>query len=294
MKAMSEREFSLYRKLIYSNAGICLTPPKKALLEARLGRRLRELGLESFLDYYQRVTIDPTGHELVQLLDRVTTNETHFFREPRQFEFLEHVLLPDWRAQAEAGLRPRQLRVWSAGCATGEEPYSLAMTLLDHLPPARGWKLEIIGTDLSSRAVESAQKAIWPIAKAKEIPDKYLKRFMLKGTGEQKACMKAGPEIISIVRCQNLNLNAEHYPIPGIFDLIFCRNVMIYFDPQSRACVIDRVLRHLALTGYLFVGHAESLHGASAQLRHVIPTVYNHNSAPQSTANPPWQAGATR
>ena len=122
MKAMSECEFSLYRKLIYGNAGICLTAPKKALLEARLGRRLRELGLESFLDYYQRVTTDPTGHELVQLLDRVTTNETHFFREPGQFEFLEHVLLPDWRAQAEAGLRPRHLRVWSAGCATGEEP----------------------------------------------------------------------------------------------------------------------------------------------------------------------------
>jgi chemotaxis protein methyltransferase CheR len=161
-------------------------------------------------------------------------------------------------------------------------------------PSARGWKLEIIGTDLSSRAVESAQKAIWPIAKAKEIPDKYLKRFMLKGTGEQKACMKAGPEIRSIVRCQNLNLNAEHYPIPGMFDLIFCRNVMIYFDAPSRARVIDRLLRHLALTGYLFVGHAESLHGASAQLRHVIPTVYNHTSAPQSAANPPWQVGATR
>ena len=135
------------------------------------------------------------------------------------------------------------------------------------------------------------KKAIWPIAKAKEIPDKYLKRFMLKGTGEQKACMKAGPEIISIVRCQNLNLNAEHYPIPGIFDLIFCRNVMIYFDPQSRACVIDRLLRHLALTGYLFVGHAESLHGASAQLRHVIPTVYNHNSAPQKRRQPALAGG---
>src|SRR4030095_13425366 len=127
------------------------------------------------------------------------------------------------------------------------------MALLDHLPSARGWTLEIIGTDLASRAVESSQKAIWPIAKAKEIPDEYLKRFMLKGTGEQKGCRKAGPEIRSNVRCKNLNLNAEPYPIPGMFDLIFCRNVMIYFDVPSRARVIDRLLRHLALTGYLFV-----------------------------------------
>jgi chemotaxis protein methyltransferase CheR len=276
MKAMSEREFSLYRKLIYSKAGICLNPPKKALLEARLVRRLRELSMESFLAYYEYATADFTGNEIVQLLDRVSTNETHFFREPKQFEFLDHKLLPTWISEADAGLRPPRIRVWSAGCSTGEEPYSLAMILLDHLAPKMEWKIEIIGTDLSSRAIASAQKALWPIAKAKEIPDHYLKRFMLKGTGSQAAHMKAGAEIRSMVRFQNLNLNDEHYAVSGTFDLIFCRNVLIYFDAESRARVIHRLLHHLALAGYLFIGHAESLTGFSERLRHIIPTVYHH------------------
>jgi len=274
MKPMSDHDFARYRKLIYSRAGICLTAPKKALLEARLGRRLRELGIESFVDYYQYVAADPSGAELVQLLDRIATNETHFFREPRQFEFLENTLLPQWLAQGEAGLRARRVRVWSAGCSTGEEPFSLAMVLLDHLPPGRGWSLEILASDLSSRAVAAAQSAVWPIARAKEIPERYLKRFMLKGVGARAACMKARPELRAIVRCLPLNLNAESYPLPGGFDLIFCRNVMIYFDAPTRARVVEQLLRHLAPGGYLFVGHAESLTGLSARLRHVVPTVY--------------------
>lgn len=284
MESMSDHEFSRYRKLIYSRAGINLMPPKKALLEARLNRRLRELGLESFREYYDYITADQSGAELVRLLDRVATNETHFFREPRQFEFLENRLLPDWLAQGDAGLRPRQVRVWSAGCSTGEEPYSLAMTLLDHLPPARGWKLEIVGSDLSTRVVEAAQKAIWPIAKAEEIPESYLKRFMLKGSGAQAAYMKAGPGLRSIVRCMNLNLNAHSYPLSGLFDLIFCRNVMIYFDAPTRGRVVERLLRHLTAGGYLFVGHAESLTGFNSQLRHVIPTVYTTQIPASSTS----------
>ncbi len=295
---MSDREFNLYRKLIYSRAGICLSSPKKALLEARLGRRLRELGLESYLAYYQYVTEDPSESELVRLLDRVSTNETHFFREPRQFDFLEQKILPNWVMQADRGLRPQQVRVWSAGCSTGEEPYSLAMMFLDHLPLERGWEIEIIGTDLSSRAIESAQRAIWPIAKAKEIPEKYLKRFMLKGVGSQAASMKAGPEIRAIVCLENLNLNDEHYPVAGIFDLILCRNVLIYFDAESRARVIRRLQNHLAPGGYLFVGHAESLNGVSEQLRHVIPTVYHQVAvdklSPAGSAAPSLETGAVR
>jgi chemotaxis protein methyltransferase CheR len=296
MTTMSDREFTLYRKLIYSRAGICLTPPKKALLEARLGRRLRELGLGSFLAYYQYVTDEPNETELVRLLDRVSTNETHFFREPRQFNFLEQKIIPNWISQAKQGLRAERIRVWSAGCSTGEEPYSLAMMLLEHFPPEHGWEIEVLGTDLSSRVIAAAQKAIWPIAKAKEIPEKYLKRFMLKGTGSQMASMKAGPEIRAIVRLENLNLNDGSYPITGHFDLILCRNVLIYFDAESRAGVIHRLQRHLAPEGYLFVGHAESLTGFSERLRHVIPTVYHHiavnPSVPTDSAVPPWQAGA--
>jgi chemotaxis protein methyltransferase CheR len=294
MKAISDREFSLYRKLIYGKAGICLSPTKKAFLEARLARRVRELGMDSFHAYYQYVTEDQNGNELAQLLDRISTNETHFFREPRQFEFLEQQIFPDWKAQGDSGLRPRRIRVWSAGCSTGEEPYSLAMILLDHFPGGSGWEIEIIATDLSSRALNSARKAVWSIAKAKEIPQSYLKRFMLKGTGSQQAYMKAGAEIQAIVRFQQLNLNDDHYAVPEPFDLIFCRNVLIYFDAASRARVVYRLVNRLAPGGFLLVGHAESLNGVSDRIRHVRPTIYVQCSVKSFAANhAPGQAGAT-
>ena len=274
MKAISDREFTLYRKLIYSKAGICLSPTKKAFLEARLTRHIRELGMDSFQAYYQHVTQNQNGGELEQLLDRVTTNETHFFREPRQFEFLEQQILPNWKAAGINGSRTQRIRVWSTGCSTGEEPYSLAMILLDHFPPGSGWEVEIIATDLSSRALKSARKAIWSIAKAKEIPQSYLKRFMRKGIGSQQAYMKASPEIQAIIRFQHLNLNDDHYAVTGPFDLIFCRNVLIYFDAESRARVVDRLVNYLAPAGFLLVGHAESLSGVSDRIRHVKPTIY--------------------
>ena len=294
MKAISDREFILYRKLIYSKAGIWLSPTKKAFLEARLSRRLRELGMDSFQAYYQYVTQNPDGSELEQLLDRVSTNETHFFREPRQFEFLEQQIFPDWKAQGDSGLRPRRIRVWSAGCSTGEEPYSLAMILLDHFPRGSRWEIEIIATDLSSRVLKSAQKAVWSIVKAKEIPQSYLKRFMLKGTGSQQAYMKAGTEIQAIIRFQQLNLNDDHYAVPEPFDLIFCRNVLIYFDAASRARVVYRLVNRLAPGGFLLVGHAESLNGVSDRIRHVRPTIYVQGSAKSFASNrAPGQGGET-
>jgi chemotaxis protein methyltransferase CheR len=294
MKAISDREFSLYQKLIYSKAGICLSPTKKAFLEARLSRRLRELGMDSFQAYYQHVTQNQNGGELEQLLDRVSTNKTHFFREPRQFEFLEQQILPDWKTDGNSGSRPRRIRAWSAGCSTGEEPYSLAMILLDHFPRGSGWEIEIIATDLSSRALKSARKAVWSIAKANEIPQSYLKRFMRKGTGSQHAYMKAGPEIQSIIRFQHLNLNDNHYAVTEPFDLIFCRNVLIYFDAESRARVVDRLVNYLAPAGFLLVGHAESLSGVSDRIRHVRPTIYVQVAAHHFALNrASGQAGET-
>jgi chemotaxis protein methyltransferase CheR len=169
--------------------------------------------------------------------------------------------------------------LWSAGCSSGEEPYSIAMLLLDHFPRHSGWQLEILATDLSTRILERAQSALWPIAKAQEIPEKYLKSYMLRGTGAQQGQMKAGAEIRSLIRFQRLNLNDERYPITGRFDAIFCRNVLIYFDTNSRRRVIDRLIDCLAPGGYLFVGHAESLTGITNRVRHVTPTVYHLNES---------------
>jgi len=272
IQSISDREFTLFQELIYKEAGIYLSTAKKSLLVGRLTRRLRELGLHSFKTYYDRVIA--LEEEQIRLLDAISTNETHFFREPRQFDFLEQQLFPAWVREAESGLRSKVIRVWSAGCSTEEEPYSLAMTLLFHFPTASGWKIEILATDLSTRVLERARKAIWPIERAKEIPERYLKAFMLKGSRSQEGKMKAGPEIRSMIRFERLNLNKEVYPFQKPFDLLFCRNVLIYFDTESKRRVIDRLLQVLSPTGYLFIGHAESLTGLGDRVRSILPTVY--------------------
>jgi chemotaxis protein methyltransferase CheR len=296
VKPIGEREFGLFQKLIYRSAGIHLSATKRALLEARLVKRVRELGLDSFSAYYDYLTQDGSGAELGELLDRIATNETRFFREPRQFDFLEEKIFQQWQAEAAGGARPKHLRAWSAGCATGEEPFSIAMTLLDHYPARAGWRVEIFASDLSSRALHAARTAVWPISKAKEIPLGYLKRFMLRGTGSQQGKMKASPVILGTVRFEQLNLHDEVYPSIGSFDLILCRNVLIYFDAASRAGVIERLLDHLAPTGYLFVGHAESLAAMSERVRYVVPTVYRHAAAEPSDRAPTvehvWKRGA--
>jgi len=162
----------------------------------------------------------------------------------------------------------------SAGCSTGQEPYSLAMLLLDRCPATSGWETEIVATDLSTRVLETARAGIWPIAKAEEIPAPYLKAFMLKGFADQAGKMKAGPEIRSVIQFFRMNLNEPAYPLTGKFDLIFCRNVLIYFDMRGREQVVRRLASFLSPGGYLFLGHAESLHGISDCLRTVVPTVY--------------------
>ena len=279
IRPLTPREFALFQELIHREAGIHLSDAKQALLVGRLSRRLRELGLSSFGAYFAYAT-DPANHaEQVELINRICTHETHFFREPRQFEFLEQTVVPAWQADAQAGRRAKRLRLWSAGCSSGEEPYSLAMSLLAHCPPGDGWEVEILATDISTRVLERARAATWPIAKAAEIPPAYLKRFMLRGRGAHHGEMKAGPEIRAIVTFQQLNLNAERCGVAGPFDLILCRNVLIYFDAPGRERVARRLLSLLAPDGLLFLGHAESLNGLSDRPRNVIPTVYTRSPA---------------
>jgi chemotaxis protein methyltransferase CheR len=170
--------------------------------------------------------------------------------------------------------------VWSAGCSTGEEPYSLAMVLRHHLPAEEGWEIELLATDLSTRILERARQSLWPVEKAREIPKHYLRAWMLRGVGSQTGWMKAGPELRSLVRFQRVNLN-DCQGVTGRFDLLFCRNVLIYFDMASKARAVERLLGHLSPEGFLFLGHAESLTGLTSHVRTVISTVY---SLPES----PW------
>lgn len=269
---ISESEFHLFQELIYRDAGIWLSTAKIALLTGRLARRLRFYGLQSFTQYYRLVTDSP--EERIHMLDAISTNETHFFREPRHFELLQATIFPRWKREAEAGQRNRVIRVLSAGCSTGQEPYSLAMILLANFLQGERWEIEITATDLSTRALDLAKKGIWPAEKARDIPRAYLKTYMLKGVGEQSGNVKAGPEIRSLINFCRVNLNNSTYPLAGRFDLIFCRNVLIYFDAHSRAQVVRRLAGFLAPDGYFFVGHAESLHKMGDVLTNWVSTVY--------------------
>ena len=283
IRPLTDREFTAFQALIYQDAGIYLSDVKKALLVGRLSRRIRELGLDSFGAYYDHVVDPRNPTERVELINAICTHETHFFREPRQFEYLEQVILPRWRAAAETGQRPKRVRAWSAGCSSGEEPFSIAMSLLSLCPPSQGWTVEVLATDVSTRVLERARAAVWPIARSAQIPPAYLKRFMLRGKGEHFEEMKAGPEIRAAVRFSQLNLNTGPYSIAGDFDLIFCRNVLIYFNAASKERAVRQLLARLVPDGYLFLGHAETLNGLveqpvpSAAPRAAIPTVYTRS-----------------
>ena len=267
--AITDREFALFQSLIKREVGIYLAPVKKALLVGRLSKRLRTLGLTTFEAYYRRIVDEDDRAERLEMLDCVSTNETHFFREPRQFEFLERQVIPPWKRNM-----PRPLRIWSAGCSTGEEPFSLAMLLRHHFPPGSGREIEILGTDISTRALARAEAAVWPIDRASEIPLSYRRAFMMRGTGPQEGRMKAAPEIRELVRFERVNLNEDRYPVQGPFHLIFCRNVLIYFQAETKLRVIHRLLDLLTPDGLLFLGHAESLNAVTDRVTTVVPTVY--------------------
>ncbi len=276
---LGAREFRLFQRLILREAGIQLVDAKRVLVEGRLARRLRELDLD-FPAYYALVEADPA--ERVRMLDCISTNETHFFREPKQFEFLESRLLPEWQARVERLSLPRRFRVWSAGCSTGEEPYSVAMSFLARFPPGSGFEISVLASDLSSRVLGSATAALFPLDKSAEIPAPYLRSFMLKGLGPQAGRMKAGPPLRAAVRFERLNLNADSFGLAERFDLVLCRNVLIYFEAQAKQRVVGRLLERLDPEGYLFLGHAESLTGLHTRTLSVGPTIYRH--APRTTA----------
>lgn len=269
---LTKQEFVLFQDLILRESGIHLGARNRAMLVSRLWRRLRALELNSFAAYYRLVRANPA--EMVQMLDYVSTNETHFFREPASFKCLRERVFPEWLAAADLNQRPRTLRVWSAACSTGEEPYSLAMLLLSGFPPENGWKIEVLGSDLSTKVLARAAKATWPSDKISNVPVEYQRQFFLKGFGPDKGKIRVTDEVRRVVRFQRVNLVHDEYEVFGPFDLIFCRNVIIYFEWETKLKVIDRVGRYLAPNGYLFLGHAESVHGMTEHLESVTPKVF--------------------
>jgi len=260
---ISEREFQAIRAWIREAAGINLSEQKKALIVGRLAARLRHHGLESYGQYFDLLQSGTQPAEVQIAVDLLTTNETHFFREPKHFDFLREKIL----AGRQAG---RAFRAWSAASSTGEEPYSIAMTLADSLGEAP-W--EVVASDLSSRVLARAETGHYAIARAKTIPRAYLQRYCLKGVASQEGTFLIDPRLRSRVRFMQVNLVA---PLPQLreFDVIFLRNVMIYFDMPTKLEVVSRMLPYLARGGHIIVGHSESLNGVSDALKSVQPSIY--------------------
>ena len=266
--------FQKFQNLIYGETGIWLGNSKTALLTGRLFRRLLHLNIPSLKEYYELVAVPDGLEERARMIDAITTNETRFFREPRQFDFLVQQAFPRWRAEAERGLRTKRLRIWSAGCSSGEEPYSLAMLLAHYLPTEEGWDTRILATDISNRMLEKARRGIYDATRAEGISKELLRKFVLRGIAEQDGRIKVKISIQEMIDFTRMNLNVTPYLVQGPFDVILCRNVLIYFSADSRKRAVSNLVAQLAGNGFLFVGHAENLTSQSAQLRSIEPTIY--------------------
>jgi chemotaxis protein methyltransferase CheR len=276
VRRLSGAEFDAFQGLIYQVTGIHLAPSKGDMLAVRLGRRLRALGLDSFADYYTRVTSDPSGAEREQFINAVTTNKTHFFREPHHFELLRDQVIPRVRAATSPGAR--RLRIWSAAASTGEEAYSAAM-VAHHALAGDGCAIEIVGSDIDTDVLAHARAGIYAEEQVAETPDHLRQRYLVR----DGARWRVADELRALVQFTRVNLIHDAIPYQGAFDAVFLRNVLIYFDPETRSRLIHRIRPYFAERGYLFLGHAESLLGVTDRLVSAGRTAYRPRST-RSTA----------
>lgn len=269
---LSDREFESFADLVHKKAGINLHSGKKELVRARLAKRIREGGFGNFRKYYQYVIQDETGAELVNLLDSISTNLTRFFREPKHFQFMTQTCLPGL-SSSSIKKRDYGLRIWSAGCSTGEEPYSIAMTVLDYSSEFSRTDFKVLATDLSSRVLSAAWRGVYPSDRVSDVPLPRLRKYFKKGHGRSAGWFRVKDELRQLVVFRRLNL-IEPFPFKKKFDIIFCRNVMIYFNKETQMSLLACFKQVLTEGGYLFIGHSESLTGFDHGLKYIQPTIY--------------------
>ena len=266
--SLSDEVFGLFQNLIYTTAGIRLSSQKKGLLSSRLLKRLKKLGIDSLHEYYRRVKDD--SNELVEMINCISTNTTHFFRENHHFEYLKNKIMPELLTIKSSG---KTIRIWSAGCSTGEEPYSIAITLCEALGDMRGWDIKVLATDISTKVLGAAQSGIYEYEAVSDMPEDIVRRYFLRGAGENTGKIKVRDFLKDMIRFRRLNLKDGAYPFKRKFDVIFCRNVMIYFDEDMKQHVLSMFHRHLSDSGHLFLGHSETMLGSNG-FKPVFITVY--------------------
>ncbi len=263
-------DFNFLRRLANERTGIVVGEDKFDMFYARLSRRLRKLGLENFRDYCELVRKDASGEEVLELVNAITTNLTAFFRENHHFEFLAKQVVAE-HLQRHPTSHP--LRVWSAGCSTGEEPYSIAISLLEALPGHRLGDLQILATDIDSNVLAKAASGVYPADRVSGISDTRLRRWFLRGKGGNNGTVKLKPEIRRHIRFGKLNL-MENWQLEEPVDVIFCRNVIIYFGKEDKIRLMGKYANALESQGYLFIGHSESLFKISDRFELVGNTIY--------------------
>jgi chemotaxis protein methyltransferase CheR len=264
----TDRHFDKLRRLASEHTGIVLGENKRQMMYGRLARRIRQLGLRGFDEYCARLEEDPES-ELGELVNAITTNLTAFFRENHHFEHLARTAVPE---VLERNAATRRLRIWSAGCSTGEEPYSIAM-VLGESAELSGWDTRILATDIDTNVVAKADTGIYPLDRVRDMDSKRRRRWFQKGTGANAGKCRVHASLREMIAFRPLNLLGP-WPMRGPFDIIFCRNVVIYFDKETQHSLFDRYADILAPGGYLYIGHSESLFRISNRFRSVGGTVY--------------------
>ncbi|HOQ12127.1 MAG: Chemotaxis protein methyltransferase [Spirochaetes bacterium ADurb.Bin218] len=271
---MSEAERAQISSFIESEFGIKMPAIKKVLLTGRLAKRLRALGFSSYGDYYRFIRSDKGAAELFIFADLISTHETSFFREEQHFAYLYSEILPRLAESTGAGVK-RAIRILSAACSTGEEVYSIAMTIEEFKRKViSNYMYNITGSDISIKVIESAKRAVYSNSRLKNVSGEYQRRYFMKGKNDKKELVRIVPEIRINTNFMVLNLMDDYYPFTEKFDVIFCRNALIYFDRENQINVIRKLCNHLMKNGFLLIGHSETMTGYNLPLRCVEPTIY--------------------
>ncbi len=281
---LTDKEFDGFRALIYKLTGIALNDGKRQLVQSRLQKRLRFYHFATFAEYHRLVSSLGSGDdETATFINCITTNKTDFFREPHHFEFVTQQILPDLARQAQAEGRSPRLRVWHAGCSSGEEPYTLGIALAESLDGKGNWDVRQLASDIDTNVLAQAERGVYPADRVAPIPADCLRRHFLRGTGDSRELYQVKPALRSQVTFRQINL-LEEWPLQPAtrFDMIFCRNVVIYFDKPTQQRLFARFQERLRPGGYLFLGHSESLHGQNEAFDSVGHTIYRLRDGSQS------------
>lgn len=268
---LGQTDFQKIRTYIFNHCGIRLGPEKRVMVQSRLHSRLKAMEIENFSDYVKLVLDSEKTHpEIIHMVDRITTNKTEFYREPAHFEFLERIILPEYRQKNGS----RHFTVWSAACSSGEEPFTIAMVLQTFAEQHPAFRYSVLGTDLSTKMLSLAKTAVYNESRIEPLPTSFRKKYFLKSKAREDQLVRVVPEIRANVSFDIANLLNDNMSRYGVYDVIFCRNVLIYFDRATQQKVIESLCKQLHTGGYLLTGHSEALTNFDVPLIQIKPAVY--------------------